>query len=503
MTNANEGGLDREKARKTVTWGLGLAAVTKGGNILVSLVLARLLAPEIFGQYGTVNSILLIALAFSMGRYVENIFHTDAPTHEEYFRHLSFGLLLHAALFVIANLVALGLRWHPTLGQIATPLHIVSVAILLNVPRIYYTVHLRRLLAYRQLRTLQIISFLCASTVSVLFAWLGFGIYALLLPNIIVPIPYIVSFLLTDRQLIGWNLGWKEYRAPFQFGLTRTVGVAIENGHGLVESLLFSTLAGFTALGLLTRARGLAQLATSWVSDQVVGILYPALAPLPQKTRESRRIAGLMLRIAVWSTAPVATTIAMNETATIHLLYGNQWDAVIPIVRPMLLATSAACVFSIISMVLLTGLGPMRQLWFTIVVFGLSAIGMAVVLPYDWHLYVIYLAVTNALLMVAALAYLSRLGLFDLGDTIRAFTPTLILVCLGLLVSELTSFKTLARDHPYIALFSTAGLTSLLFLMLARAVDAKALATLCGLLPVGAHFQRLLFLPTSQFKAPA
>jgi predicted tellurium resistance membrane protein TerC len=85
--------IDRDKTRNTVLWGVGLAMVTRAGTTLLSLLLVRLISPEMYGQYGTVSSVTLFVLSFSMQRFTEHLFFQREPDREEHERHLSFGLI--------------------------------------------------------------------------------------------------------------------------------------------------------------------------------------------------------------------------------------------------------------------------------------------------------------------------------------------------------------------------------------------------------------------------
>ncbi len=437
---------------------------------------------------------MLFLMSLSLQRFAESLFHHEAPSVEDYHRHLSFGVMLHGGLFVIANLTAVAFRFHAELSQISVPMHVASCAILLNVPRIYYSVHLRFLLGYRKLRALQVVSFVVSAAAAVAMAQLGFGVYALLAPLLIIPLPYIVSLLRDRSGLIGWSFDWKAYRAPLRFGLTRTVAEILNAIQGALESLLFSMLVGFTTLGLFSRARGLSLLTTGWLSDQVISVLYPSLAKLPKQSDVGRRVAGLTLRIGVWSSAPAATVIAMNEQAAVRLLYGGQWDALIPLLRPVLVATAATSVFSVIALLLLTAYGVNRHLQLGIVIFLTGLVGLVLVLPFDWRAYIVYLALAYSALLAGTLALMVRAALFRLEDVVRAFAPCLILAAAGVLTSDTPLFEAYSSAHPTACLFASGAAVGIAHLLLVRTFDPGALSTISRLLPGGAHVCRWLLL---------
>lgn len=486
--------IDGKAMRNTVLWGAGLAFATKIGSILLSLVLARLITPQLFGQYGVVSGLILLLMSFSMQYFAAHLFHQKAPRPEEYHLHLTFGIMLHGFLFVICNLIALTMHFIPQYRPIAGYMHIGSLALLINVPRIYYSVYLRAELQWRKMRTLQIGSFALYAIASVVLAFMGQGVYALLSQNILVPIPFVIAFFLDTKSLRALRFSWREYREAFFFGLMRTASGGVSSAQTALEGFALSLLAGFGTLGLLNRARGLALLATSWLSDQVTVILYPSLAKLEPRSPESRRTAGLLLKVGLWTTAPVAVSLAMAERAAIYTLYGYQWGKVVPLVRPMLLAAVASSLFNIIRMVVLTNDGPHRTLMFDCTMAAVNLGCLAALWLAGMQAYAVALGVAGAITVGAMLTMITRAELVSRGDLFGAILPGIVLTALGLLVGSSGWYHALEAANPIVTMVATGAVCSVVALALIRFIDPTGLNTFCGLLPGGALARRWLLL---------
>lgn len=485
--------LHREQTRLMVLWGAGLAFATKFGTILLSLVLARLIAPDLYGQYGAVSTIILFAMSFSMQRFSENIFH-NTPTPEDYHRHITFGIILHSLLFLIVNIAAFIMSYDEKLKDITVYLHVGSIAILLNVPRIVYVNHLRLSLKWQKIRLLSILSFLMYATSAIVLASLDLGVWALLTQNLLVPVPYVVAFALDDRRLKGLNFNWRAYREAFQFGLIRLGGSAAGTAYSAVESLTFSLALDFGALGVFNRAKGLSQLATAWLSDQLGGILYPSLAGLASRSDVARRTAGLLLRMTFWISGTAAIAVAAAPQAAVGVLYGANWGEVVPLVRPVLLVALASSVLSMASLVLLTNLGPRHALALDVSVVSVNALGLILVVHGGAFVYAGYLAAANVAMLAAALVYMVRMGLFDRADVIRAVSPTIVATAAVLACAGTPMFVAAERTWPIQTLLGTAAACTLTMLALIRLLDPRGLETILGLLPGGALARRLMLL---------
>jgi O-antigen/teichoic acid export membrane protein len=486
--------IDGKAMRNTVLWGAGLAFGTKIGSILLSLVLARLITPQMFGQYGVVSGLILLLMSFSMQYFAAHLFHQKAPKPEEYHLHLTFGIMLHGLLFVLCNLIALAMHFIPQYRPIAGYVHIGSLALLINVPRFYYSVYLRVELQWRKMRTLQIGSFVLYATASVVLAYLGQGVYALLSQNLLVPIPFVIAFFLDSKNLRALRFSWREYREAFFFGLLRTASGGVSSAQTALEGFALSLLAGFGTLGLLNRARGLALLATSWLSDQVSTILYPSLARLEPRSPEARRTAGLLLKVGLWTTAPVAVSLAMADRAAIYTLYGYQWGKVVPLVRPMLLAAVASSLFGVVRMVVLTNDGPYRTLILDCVMAAANLGCLIALWLSGMQAYAVALGGIGAITVAVMLAAITRDELVNWRDLAGAVLPGALLTILGLPVGSSGWYLALEAANPIVTMITTGAVCSVVALALIRFVDPAGLNTLCGLLPGGGLARRWLLL---------
>lgn len=481
--------LDRHATRQTVLWGVGLTFATKVASILLGLFLARLITPQVFGAYGVVSSVIVLVLSFSMSAFSEHLYFHRDPAPEDYHRHLAFGVLLHLALFVITNAVALAMLFSPVYRPVALYVGIGSLAMLLNVPRIYYAIYLRAELQWKKQRILHLTSFGLYAVVSITLALTHHGLLALLAQNLLVPVPYVVALLLDDRKLRGLRFDWGAYRAAFNFGLLRTGSTVLANGQTLLESIALSALTGFGPLGLVIRAKGVAQLATSWLSDQVTAVLYPSLARLEPRSDAARRAAGLLIKIGLWTTAPVAVGMAVAQQATVYALYGYQWGQVVPLLRPMLLAAVAGSLFTVAKTVILTNDGPRRALYLDVLVtfaniaclIGLALGGM--------QAYANWLGALNMIALLAVLVLMVRARLLNLGDLVTASIPGLILTGLGLAATAGGRFARVELINPFATVAVTGVACTLGMLLLVRLIDPRGLNTLCGLIP-GGRFAR-------------
>ncbi|MEL6980532.1 MAG: oligosaccharide flippase family protein [Pseudomonadota bacterium] len=480
-----------ELVKGTLFWGVALPFLNKAISIATSLVLVRLLAPEIFGQYGLVSAILLFSFTISMDRFMaRSFFEEDARAR--YAAHLSFGALLHIAIFSVLNLTLWLAPLPAPYQEIAPYAHLASLALLLNVPRIFYSSHLQRLLAWRELRSLHLISAVLTSSAAIGLALHGAGVYALVAQNLITPAPYIIALLLRRPDLLRITRSLSGYRETLRFGTLRSVAAMAQSARPLAEATAFTAAKGFAEFGVYGRAIGLGRLTAAWLADQIAVTALPMLARLEPGSDAARRAAGLVVRLALWTSAPLAVAMALfAETAT-TLLYGPAWAAVIPLVAPALALAVAATLLRGLSLVLLTTAGAGASLALDAALLAAALLALWIALPLGPLIYAWALVAADGAILICALGVLLWRGALGLRDLAATAIPPAALGALGALGAQSETIAALDAAQSPLAMLGAAALCVLIALALARLFDRAGLSEACRLAPGGDRIARLL-----------
>ena len=475
-----------------VGWGVGLAIFQKLGGVLLTLVLVRLISAEAYGQFGLVNAMLMFTFAFSLQRYMEHSFHQAGDAERSYSQHLGFGVLLHLGIFVVLNMLLIILPLPVNYNAIREFAHIGSLAILLNVPRIYYSTHLRRVLDWRRIRTLHLLSFLLAAISSIALALAGFGVFALLVQGLVVPLPYIIDLCLNRRDLLRIKMCFTGYRQALRFGFLRTGSSTLGVGQKLVEASIFTAVAGFASFGVYGRAAGIATLTTAWLADQIHSIVYPVLARISPRGAQAKLASGLVLRLALWTSAPLGIALYVFNDVSVNLLYGPDWAQVAPLLRPALVIAILATTTRGLNLVALTMLGAGAALGVDLALLLVSIAGLLLALDHGALAYAWFLVAGNGAVLGVLTAMLVRYQALALQDLFCAAAPILILALLAGWAMTNPQIITWDSDHSVPVLIIAVIMSGLLALALARLLDPSGLATACRYIPGGARLAHLV-----------
>ena len=287
-----------QKARSAVIWNMGFNLFRDLLQFGTMLVLVRLLAPEAYGQFSLVVSIIGFLSIFSFTNFIAHTIQVKTDAEANYQEHFTAGAALQIGMFAVTNLVAVALRWFPKYAPVAPLVHVMSLTFLLEWPCEVRRKMLERQFDWRSLRLLHGVGLLLNAVLAMVMAVLGAGTFALLVPGMMVTLPFIYDLFVRQRWRPTWAWSWQTYKPAWDFGVTRLGSGLTVNGRQLLESGVLLAVLGFAALGVLNRSFGLAQMFCYKVATQLIYAIYPVLTRVEGGEENSQRVGGLVC--ALW-----------------------------------------------------------------------------------------------------------------------------------------------------------------------------------------------------------
>ena len=320
-----------QQAQRGVLWNTSFSLFRDVLQFGVTLILVRYLSPDVYGQYGLVNGIIGFLYVFSFRSFVAYTLQIRGTKEVHYQDHFTAGGVIHLGMFVITNLAAALLRPSETYGGIAFFLHIMSPIFLFHWPSEFRVKMLEKDLNWARLRFLQAIGLVLSASAAVLMAANGLGVYALILPGMLVPLPFVYDLFLVEKWRPNWKWSCQNYRPALRFGRTRILSEVVTYGRPLLEGAVFVQMYGFAGFGIFGRAVGLAQIVCFKFAFLLLQSIYPVLTRIEPETPSYERACRLVLSSVSWIVIPLAVVCAILAEPLVLLIYGENWLEAVPL----------------------------------------------------------------------------------------------------------------------------------------------------------------------------
>lgn len=432
-----------------------------------SMVLARLLTPREVGVYSVAAvlvGVLHVLRDFGVGQYLVQARELDLPRLRAV---LAASLLLAwtlAALIAAGSGAAARFYGEPRLVRVLQ-LMALNFALLplsaLTLPM------LRRALRFGAICAINVSYGLAHLAVGVLMAWRGWGFMSLAWAALAGNVAALLASLWLRPAGMPWLPARAGVGAVLGFGLYATGGNLVDEAGTAAPDLIIGKSLGMDAVGIFGKADGVLAVFHQAIGSAVAPVVYALYA---ERARSGGDVGDAYLRTVAYMTAfawPFYAFVGVLAQPVVRLLYGDQWDATVPLIRIMC-ASSALYSMSSMARYLFLATGhvkiqaridmlavpPRVAALLLAAPFGLTALAWAVVVG----------SVARAWL---TLHYLARVQPVALADIAASARPSMLLAGLAALpplllaASALPGALQLALAAPLSLLLWLAGIALL------------------------------------------
>jgi O-antigen/teichoic acid export membrane protein len=302
-------------------------------SIASSMAIARLLTPADIGVFSvTMVFIMFISSMRDLGAgqyLVQEKTLTPERIRATWTVLLCTGLLMAVVVLAAAYPVSYFFK-EPRMVDIML---VISLNFALNPLGSMTYAWLMREMRFDALASMRFASSVAGAATSVACAYYGQGPISLAYGNLAATLVNALVSLRYRPEQFGWKLGTAEIPRVVGFGgKIWATSVTMNIATGAPEFLL-GRLQNLTASGLYSRGNGLASMFQKLVLDATQAVALPLFA---RSQREAGRIDEPMVRALCYVTAvgwPFFIGLALLGYPLTRLLYGNQWDESVGVMR--------------------------------------------------------------------------------------------------------------------------------------------------------------------------
>ena len=301
--------------------------------IVVNVVLARLLLPEDFGLVAlTMTYIGFITLFTNMG-FGSSIIH-ESETSEKQLSSiywLNYGLSIFSFLIIIStSQLAASFYNEPKLTTIVI---VAAISILLNPFYIVQYKLLERDLEFKTISKINLSGTLIGSIAAVIGAYLGLGVYALILQSLVLSVVKLILIFVYKKWFPKFYFNFKEIKHMIWYSLKFKASNMAMYFERNIDYLILGKFFTSVVLGYYAFAYNIMYTPVKRISYIFSEVLFPSFSSFKNDKEKIMNGYYKSLQLIAMVSIPSMTLIAFNADLIIHFVFGIKWDAAIPIVK--------------------------------------------------------------------------------------------------------------------------------------------------------------------------
>lgn len=427
-------------------WTAGTRAVAQIVSWVGTIAVVRILSPDDYGIIAIGGFFILYLLLLSEGGLSEILVRQTSLTTRAY-REIQAILLIINGTFCLALAAASPLIAsyfsEPLLRQVlpvlAIQFLIVSVAI---IPHAALTKAMR----FKELSKIMLLQTVLVSSVTLVMAILGFGVWSLVLSNLVGLLFRSTALLVITKRFYWPRFTFRESRAFVGFSgyvlLDRTVWHLFAN----VDALIVSKTLGTAATGIYSMAQNFASLPLNKISGAVGQVAFPAFSRIQEDGPRMRESYLHAMRVIAVCAFPIGFGLAATADPLVRLVLGEKWIEAVSVFAIIVVSIPFRLLSSFDSPLLLAAGRPKVMLQNRVV--SLSVLAPALLVASRWGLNGVAVgwAISAPIIWVLTSIRLCRTFSWPVWGVLRVALFPVLAACLMLLILRAVSETILRVD---------------------------------------------------------
>ena len=323
----------KQKTIKGASWSIVEQVLTRGVNLVISVVLARLLSPSDYGLVGMMGIFIALSQLFIDGGLTGALIRTKDASEKDfstvYIINLVMSVVFYAILFFCAPLVA-DFYGQPLLRPL---MRVFALIIVLGSISSVHGTRLTMRLDFRTKTRISILSAIISGVIGLICAYRGMGVWALVVQSLSSSLVLMVLTMVLVRWMPRLAFSVASFKRLFSYSskmlVASVISVIYENSYALVIGKRFSS----ADLGQYSQAGKFPQVTNSVIVGALNRVAFPVLSQVQDDDERLLRAYEKYIQLTCFIIFPLLLWMCGAARPLVSYLLTDKWLPCVPLMQ--------------------------------------------------------------------------------------------------------------------------------------------------------------------------
>ncbi len=297
----------------------------QGIAFIVSLVLARILDPSLYGTIALVTVFITIMQVFvdsGMGNaLIQKKDADDLDFSTVFYFNIVVCVILYVAMFFTAPLIASFYN----MSELTPIVRVLSIALIISGIKNIQQAYVSRKLMFRKFFFSTLGGTIGAAIIGIWMALKGFGVWALVAQNL---------FNMTIDTIILWiTVKWRpkkmfsisRLKGLFSYGWKLLVSALIDTAYNNLRSLIIGKLYTESDLAYFNRGKQFPNLIVTNINSSIDSVLLPTMSKVQDDKKKVRDMTSRAIKTSTYIMMPIMVGLAVCAEPLVRIILTEKW----------------------------------------------------------------------------------------------------------------------------------------------------------------------------------
>ncbi len=325
--------ISRNKVTTNLIWRLLERFGAQGVTFFVSIVLARLLDPEVYGTIALVTvftTVLQVFVDSGLGNaLIQKKDADDKDFSTVFFFNIGMCTFLYAVMFFAAPLIA---KFYGN-NELVPLVRVLSIILVISGVKNVQQAYVSRNMLFKRFFWSTIISTIGSAVIGIFMAYNGFGVWALVGQNIFSQTISTLTLWVTVKWRPKFMFSFKRLKSLFSFGWKLLVSNLLNTVYNDLRQLIIGKMYTSQDLAFYNKGHQFPQLIINNISTSIDSVLFPAMSSEQNNIERVKAITRRSIKISAYVIMPIMMGLAVCAEPFIRILLTDKWLPCVPFLR--------------------------------------------------------------------------------------------------------------------------------------------------------------------------
>lgn len=314
-------------------WRLAERFGAQGVAFVVSIVLARLLAPEAYGTIALVTvftQILNVFIDSGFGNaLIQKKDADDLDFSTVFYFNIAICVLLYLGMFLAAPLIA---KFYND-ASLTPVVRVLSLTLIISGVKNVQQAYVSRTMQFKRFFFATLGGTIGAAVIGIAMAYFGFGVWALVAQQIFNATVDTLILWISVKWRPKWMFSWQRLKGLFSFGWKLLASSLLDTVYSDLRQLIIGKMYTKTDLAQYNRGKQLPDLLVNNIDTSINSVLLPAMSQVQDNPERVKNMTRRAMKTSTYVIAPVMMGLAFTAESVIHLVLTEKWLPCVPFLR--------------------------------------------------------------------------------------------------------------------------------------------------------------------------
>lgn len=318
---------------KSLFWKYLEKSGVQGISFIVSIILARLIAPSEFGLIAIVMILIELSNVVVEGGFNSALVQKKEPTNADFSTILYVSVVVSIAIYVVLYIVSPYIADFYSETRLASVLKVLCIILIIKAFNSVQNAYISKKMLFKKSFFCNFIAVAISGIIGITMAIMGYGIWALVCQQIISQLAVCLTMWFMVRWRPTISFSEESLKALFSFGwkifATNAMIAIFKNIRGLLVGKMF----GPSDLAFFERGRQFPNIIIDNLSSTIQAILFPVFANKQDDPAAVKSMLRRSIKTSTLFVAPMMVALIVMAKPIVTLLLTEKWLSTVPFVQ--------------------------------------------------------------------------------------------------------------------------------------------------------------------------